>query len=45
MVREKSDSSLDSMYKSDIVLTKNKTEVTSVKLVLFKWEKLFDILT
>ena len=23
----------------------NKTEVTSVKLVLFKWEKLFDILT
>ena len=24
---------------------KNKTEVTSVKLVVFKWEKLFDILT
>ena len=23
----------------------NKTEVTSVKLVVFKWEKLFDILT
>ena len=25
--------------------SKNKTEVTSVKLVVFKWEKSFDILT
>ena len=26
-------------------IRRNKTEVTSVKLVGFKWEKLFDILT
>ena len=31
--------------KTFINFINNKTEVTSVKLVLFKWEKLFDILT